>query len=162
MFAAATGTTSSALLQMQAPTDVTNLTADPPEDLTILRIVGDFNVIISGAPATWVLALIVQDQTWTPGATFAVDADKRILWSQTYITQHTDTTHAWDPPGTLGVNGAVVGMAPEKSVHVDISPKVKVECGKALFLVAYENAGAETFSCGGHNMRLLFQRSRRR
>lgn len=157
--AAVSVTTAVPLLSLQAPTTLA-LTADPPEDLTILRIVGEYSVTISQAAARWVLALIVQDVTWTPSATFNLDADKRILWSRTYISE--SATAAWSPPGQYSEAGAVVSNTVREAVSLDITPKQKVEAGRALYLVGYEEGGTSAIGVDTNNMRLLFQRSGRR
>lgn len=152
-------TTAVPLLQLQSPTNLSNLTADPPEDLTVLRVVGDFQVQLTIVTANWSLALIVADVTWTPGATIAVDNDKRILWQMTYVS--IDSVVNWIPPGTF-LDTGVVTMAPREAVHIDIAPKVKVEAGKALYLVAYENVAGGTLTTSSATMRVLYQRSGRR
>lgn len=163
-FAAITVTSTSTLMQLQAPTDLTNLTSDPPEDLTILRIRGSMLVTLSGSGvAAWTLALTVQDTVWTPGATFPVDADKRILWSRSFNATN-DTSDIWEPPGVYiaSGSGATAFASNPNATDVDLAPKVKLETGKALFLVAYENAGAGTLTVDSEDMRVLFQRTRRR
>lgn len=161
-FTAQASTGTSVLMSLEAPTTL-NLTADPPEDLTILRIVGDFGVALSGSPATWVLGVIVQDATWTPsGSGFGADSDKRILWSQMYGSQGSDIGWAWYPPGIHTQNGVYVGEAPREAHHIDIAPKVRIEAGKALYLVAWELSGSKTLDVTPYTMRMLFQRSRRR
>lgn len=160
-------TTATSLLSLQAPTTLT-LTSDPPEDMTVLRIVGDYAIKMSGSGAEWVMALTVQDTAWTPSASFVDDADKRILWSRTYSTG-TGTAVSVE----LGPNGTVEqdsGGSPTRAytlhpdiTRIDIAPKVRIECGKALFLVCYEQAGTGTFEVDTtQNVRLLFQRSFRR
>lgn len=161
VMAGVTATTANALLQLQAPADLSNLTADPPEDLTLLRIRGSFILQLS-TTADWTLALTVQDTTWTPGATFLVDADKRILWSRSFSASGA-VIHVWNPPGWLSWDTAGTRqLAGQVGVtDLDISPKVKVQCGQALFLVAYENSGAATLTVASTDMRVLFQRSGR-
>lgn len=161
-------TTATPLLGLETPAPAAMLTADPPEDLTILRVVGDFNLSLTAG--IWALALTVQDQTWTPGATILVDADKRLLWSQTYDVVQMAAVLAgwvaghWAPPGLLLANATadLLTQAPRESVHVDISPNVKLVAGRALYLVAYELSGAGTCISTSSNMRVLFQRSGRR
>lgn len=155
---AATGTAT--LIQMQAPAALSNLTSDPPEDLTVLRMRGEFLVQLSTI-GQWVLALLVQDTTWTPGATFGVDSDKRVLWSQAYNAA-SDEVHTWNPPGYLSLStGPFRLQCPREAIHLDIAPRVRIECGKALFLVAYEEVDGSTLSVTSNSMRVLFQRSRR-
>lgn len=154
-------------MSMEMPTSLVNITSDPPEDLTVLRVVGDF--VVSLSAGNWTLGCLVQDHTWTPGATVSVDNDKRVLWSMTYnvtgVAQLAGfTTASWEPPGQLFIDATtdLVVQAPREAVHIDISPKVKIQAGQALYLVAWENSGAGTFTTGSNNMRVLFQRSRRR
>lgn len=161
VMAAVTVTSSATLIQLQAPASLASLTADPPEDLTILRIRGCYSTTMAGsAVANWTLALTVADVTWTPGATFTVDADKRILWSRTYQASNA-TADAWNPPGYQLVGGTPFPTVPEM-VMVDISPKVKVEAGRALVLVAYENVSGASLTVTSQEMRVLFQRSGRK
>lgn len=158
-----TGTTAVKLIELQAPASLVNLTSDPPEDLTILRMRGSFYFSLSTGMSEWTLALTVQDTDWTPGATAAVDADKRLLWSQVYRAP-LGVQYMWTPPGLLTVDPLGAGQvvyAGEAACHLDISPKVKVEAGKALYLVAYEEYGTAFAVSGSRLMRVLFQRSGR-
>ena len=148
----------SSLVSLQAPTTLA-LTSDPPEDLTVLRVVGEFSVSMTDA-GDWTLALMVQDTDWTQSATFTDDADKRILWSQHYTSVATGTS--WVPPGMIVNSGGDEQVGPARATFIDISPKVRLEPGKALYLVAYETGGTATFIVSGDTMRMLFQRSRRR
>lgn len=163
-----TATTANVLIQLQSPTSLTNLTADPPEDLTVLRVVGDWSTTITpgNTPASWTLALTVADVTWTPGATVAVDNDKRLLWQMSYEEDVAvaATTCTWYPPGMFyqGAAGTVFPMGFRDATHLDISPKVRVEAGKALYLVAYENAGNGSLLVSSATMRVLYKRSGRR
>lgn len=162
---AVTTTTSATLIQMQAPTDLSNLTSDPPEDITLLRIRGSFTCLLSSITVSswWTLALLVQDTTWTPASTFATDADKRILWSRDFYAG-TAVSHLWGPPGQLlyDLAGTVSTAGMPGCTDVDVAPKAKVEPGKALFLVGYENSGTGTLNVASVNMRVLFQRTQRR
>lgn len=158
-FNAVAVTSTSSLISLQAPTTLA-LTSDPPEDLTILRIKGDFSVSMSNVVATWVMALLVQDTTWTPSNDFQDDADKRILWSQTYANS-TAAAVTYDPPGVINV-GSIISNTVREATHIDIAPKVRLEAGKALYLVAYEQSQGATFTTNSENMRMLFQRSGRR
>lgn len=155
-------TTAVVLVQLQAPSDLSNLTADPPEDLTVLRMRGSFACSMGG-PANWTLALLVQDTMWSPSAVFSADADKRVLWCRTFSTTAA-VTHRWEPPGymTWDPAGTPQVVSQPGVTELDISPKVKVEAGKALYLVAYENGGASSMTVVSTEMRLLFQRSGRR
>lgn len=156
-------TATATLVQLQAPANLSNLTADPPEDMTVLRVVGDYTMALSAGPANWTLGLLVADVTWTPGATFTVDADKRILWHRTYEARTGVTLTNWAPPGYLEViNAAGSFMMQTDAVHLDISPRVRIEPGKALYLVAWENSGAVSLATTSADMRLLFKRSGRR
>lgn len=156
-----TATTAVKLIELQSPLSLASLTADPPEDLTLLRLRGSFRVqMTANAVGVWTLALTVQDTDWTPGATFQVDADKRILWSRTYETSAA-VTHAWVPPGVLTITGTAV-VDQMGATDLDIAPRVKVEAGKALYLVGYENSGAQTLLVTSDELRVLYQRSGRR
>lgn len=157
---AVTITSYTPLIQLEQPASVVSLTSDPPEDLTVLRLVGEFDVTLSTTSA-WVLALFVQDTSWLPSATFELDADKRVLWSRTFTAQDAQQ-YRWSSPGVMlaGANAPV--PMNRDTIMVDIAPKVKLEAGKALYLVAYEQSGAATFTTSTQNMRLLFQRSGRR
>lgn len=162
-FPAVAATSAALLVSLQAPPTLVALTADPPEDLTILRLVGSFSLTLS-ITSIWTLGIIVQDTDWTPtaGVTgYSQDADKRFLWTRTFQAPDAQA-YAWTPPGVLtaGAN-APVPMNME-TVTLDISPKVRVEAGKGLYAVAYEQAGAGTLTWASFNMRLLFQRSGRR
>lgn len=162
-FAGISATTATALVQLQSPTSLAALTSDPPEDLTLLRIVGTYTVALSATSGqNWTLALIVSDVTWTPGATVAADNDKRLLWQRTYVTG-TAATAQYSPPG-LYYEATAQGFPCHPSlVTVDITPRVKVEAGKALYLVAYENvATAGTLVTTSTSMRVLYKRSGRR
>lgn len=162
VFASVTATTATPLVQLQAPTSLAALTSDPPEDLTVMRMVGSFQVTLAGsATGRWSLALTVADVTWTPGATISVDNDKRLLWQRQYAATNA-TSDSWSPPGTLA-NPAFAGIpCPTDQVTLDINPRVKVESGKALYLVAYEDAGAASLTLVSHSMRVLYKRSGRR
>lgn len=163
---ALTSTTAVTLFNMEMPTTLSSLTSALPEDLTLMRVMGDFAVTMS-SEATWTLYLVVADATWTPNG-FSSDADKRILWSQTYENLSTGFAgfvgSFWFPPGMLytqATASSVTGVDP-RCTHMDIKPKAKLEAGKTLYLVANEIAGAATFEVIGRTMRALVQMSRRR
>lgn len=167
LHSAITAPATATLIQLQSPANLSSLTADPPEDLTVLRVVGEFEVTISGTSFDWILALSVADVTWTPAATIAADNDRRILWEQRFTDMSTGsqgTTYAMGGAVTfLGAAGteAVAWSCPQKST-IDIKPKVKIEAGKALILAAYEESNGATFTTTSFNMRVLYQRSGRR
>lgn len=161
-FAGITSTSVSSLFGLESPTVTlgTSVTSDPPEDLTILRMMGEIEVSFD-APATWTLGLIVQDRTWTPQSTFAPDADKRFLWTENFSSVS----------GALWRTGLVidtfqtavttaVGTGRDKT-RIDVAPRVRLEDGKSLHLVAYEEAGASVLTVTIRHLRLLMQRSRR-
>lgn len=156
-------TTASSLYSLQAPTVSigTALTADPPEDVTILRVMADFSFALSTAGA-WILALTVQDTAWTPSGTFELDGDKRFLWTRTYVNLQAGTPATYHPPGMLDNGAGVIGGDLVHATHLDIAPKVRVEAGKALYLVAYEQSGTATVTCTLYNFRMLYQQSGRR
>lgn len=159
-----TATTAVILVQLQAPASLAALTSDPPEDLTILRMRGTFGVFASVSTAfSFTLALLVQDVTWTPGATFTVDADKRILWSRTFLNEPASTAApSWQPPGTYLEAGGTRFPTHPSIITVDIAPKVRVQSGQALHLVGYENSGAFAGTVISSEMRVLYKRSGRR
>lgn len=169
--AAITATTATTLINIENPVNLTGLTSDLPEDLIILRIVGSFSVVMTTAAANghWTLALIVQDTTWTPGATFVIDADKRVLWHRSYRSSDEGgaTQYSWHEPGHLTVVGAAAAFQSRSfagdASRVDISPKVRIKPGQSLFLVAYENGGAVAFTTASTaDMRVLYKRAGRR
>lgn len=158
-----TATTATALRSYEAPTGIVQ-TADAPEDVTILRMIGDLEVQLDQGSSAWVLGLIIQDTTWTPNGSFADDADKPWMWLQTYGTG-VNTGLVMQPPGyftTTQSMTVVGGGLPREALRVDITPKRKLEAGKSLYLVGYEELGASTLTVRSRNMRLLYQRSRRR
>lgn len=156
-------TTASSLYSLQAPTVSigTALTADPPEDVTILRVMADFSFAISAAGA-WILALTVQDTAWTPSATFELDGDKRFLWTSTYVNLQAAAPATYHPPGMLDNAAGVIGGDLRHATHIDITPKVRVEAGKALYLVAYEQSGTASVTVTLYSFRMLYQQSGRR
>lgn len=156
-FNAVSVTTTSSLISLQAPTTLA-LTSDPPEDITVLRIVGEYTVSLSNNVCTWALALLAQDTDWTPG-TFNTDSDKRILWNQAY-QNNAGAALSWTAGGYLsdGTTG-IFGPSVEKHTFIDISPKVRLETGKALYLVAYEVVSGGTLSLTGITVRMLIQRT---
>lgn len=153
--------TAVALYSFQAPTVTmgTALNFDPPEDLTLLRLRGSMLVTISDTGA-WALALTVQDTAWTPG-TYITDGDKRYLWTQVYQNLSSGPM-GWtesccsNNPGTQ-----VLFTSPKDVASFDIAPKVRLEAGKALFMVAYEIVGAATMTVTLHSLRILQQRASR-
>lgn len=155
-----TATTAQVLIGMEAPTDLSALTSDPPEDITLLRIRGSFtlaNAAAAGPAAGYTMALLVQDQTWTPSTAFATDADKRILWSRTFFLASTEQYRPF-----IWTNGTAIAPYHPELTSIDIKPMAKVEPGKALFLVLYENgASTSEVSVTSSDMRVLFQRTRR-
>lgn len=163
-------TTATALLELQTPAPGT-IVSDPVEDLTILRIVGSFTTIVTVAALdTWSLALTVQDTTWTPATLLSNDADKRLLWSQTYqvpsVVPAGFASISWHPPGLLAIDATTDTVVPTgdngDSWKVDISPDVKLRPGQALYLVGYESIDGGAMTTSSLNMRVLFQRSGRR
>lgn len=159
-FAGITATTATVLIQLQSPTSLAALTSDPPEDLTVLRLVGEFNVAIANAAANWSLALTVADVTWTPGATVSVDNDKRLLWQRNYVNLNAATAD-WVPPGMYREGTAQMFPGDPTMTMVDIAPRVRIEPGKALYLVAYENAASAALTVTSFSMRVLYKRSRK-
>lgn len=159
-----TATGTATLVSLEAPASLAGLTADPPEDMTILRLVGSFSFSFTvAATSRWTLALLVQDTTWTPSGTFTADADKRILWSRTF-RQPVGVIQTWSEPGVLyyDLAGTVAVAGQVGATSIDIKPMVKIEAGKSLYLVGYEDIGGGTILVTSANMRLLFQRTGRR
>lgn len=169
-FAGVTGGTQSILIQLQSPAGLANLTSDPPEDLTVLRVVGDWQTLLTTDTSVWTLALHVADVAWTQSASVTQDNDKRVLWSQQYYgtplaAVGTPTAVIWSPPGTMTVTGATEEKATvcvREAVHIDIAPRVRIEPGKALYLIAYEEQGTGALTVLSYNMRVLYKRSGRR
>lgn len=169
IFSAVTATAVTSLYGLEAPTVTigSSLSSDPPEDVTLLRIVGTMNLALSGAVGRWTIGLIVQDRTWTPSALFVTDADKRFLWYRTYsipagLAGVTSVT--FDEPNWMQVLATqnLLVEVDRAAVSFDISPKVKLEDGKALHMVAYEEQNGSSLTLNMQTMRLLMQRSRRR
>lgn len=165
-----TASSIASILAFEAPAAGT-LTSLPPEDVTILRVVGDYSLIMSGV-GNWTLGLMMVDPGWTPALVassgFQVDADKRVLWHRSHDTTlasslagYTDSN--WYPPGHHLIRAtANLLCSADGMTHIDIQPKVKLEAGKSLSLVAWENGGTGTLTTTSLDMRVLFQRSRRR
>lgn len=143
-------------------------TSMPPEDVIIDRVVGEFVVSIPAvAASSWTLGLLVVDRGWTPGVSFNVDCDKRILWAETYTVPATTgaaPVWSWLSDAVIAQAAAdtpyIMAHSPRKS-RVDITPRVRLVAGKALTLVAWENTGATTFSTSSNHMRVLWHRARR-
>lgn len=159
-FTGVTATTAATLISLQAPSSLASLTSDPPEDMTILRVKGSYFLQIAGV-GRWTLALLVQDTTWTPSTAFTTDADKRILWSRSYFNISNVTTKWLEPDYMQWDTAGTIHIEKSDAMHLDIAPKVRVEAGKALFLVAYEDVSGATLDATCVNMRVLFQRSGR-
>lgn len=151
------------LLEFQAPTVTfgTALTSDTPEDKTILRIVGNWTAVAPGGGSDSWIGLLVADANWTPVGTSSIipDLDKRFLWYVYLAGLDTTNTSTWS------VNTVVIGSTTKvmtvANTQLDISPKVKLEDGKALMAVCYTGGTALT-SFTFKDMRLLMQRSSRR
>lgn len=170
-FAAQSVGATSQVLAFEAPTITpgTAVTADPPEDQIIDRIVAEMQVVINGT-GSWTLALMVVDRTWTQTSTgeMAPDADKRILWYCTYeagiqaLPGLTNTS--WAPPNYMSIQ-ATTPLYLEcdwRATHVDISPKIRLEDGKQLVWVCWEESGTALFTMATRTMRLLMHRAGRR
>lgn len=163
LMAGVTQTSSQVLIELQSPAALNALTSDPPEDLTLLRLVGSFELAITNPAGSWVLALTVQDTTWTPGATVSVDADKRLLWSRNFDSGANTITVLWTPPDRCwSTDAAGTFQSHSTAMQVDIAPKVRIQPGQALYLVAYEESGASTLTMTSSLMRVLYKRSGRR
>lgn len=158
----ATATTGVVLWGLQSPAAGTGLTSLPPEDVIIMRIRGSFLLGLSAATSQWMLGLTVQDQAWTPSAVFQTDADKRWLWTQAFQTVVV-FPKAWTEAGDMEYTNASTFYSTQQScTMVDIAPKVKLEAGQGLYLVAYETTGASTLTSSSTNMRMLWQTKARR
>lgn len=166
VFAAITGSSSVTLISLESPTNLSALGSDPPEDLTLLRIVGDLTVTVTGA-GEWRLALLVQDRTWTASAVQADDNDKRVLWSAQFSGfSPTDSNIYWASGlmtwNAMGADPSLMAARDNPPQHIDIAPRVKVEAGKTLYLVAYEVSNGATLTVSSQSLRVLYQRSGRR
>lgn len=155
------------LLQLEASTLASGvINADPPEDLTVLRVVGMIDLMLAGInPGECTVAFLVEGSTWDMNTAFTTDSEKRILWHRTFVLPRDATengiTLRWCPPGTLvaaGAGGVIFG-ADLGVCSFDFTPKVKLEDGKALFLAVYVNGVTVTLE--SYDMRILCQRSRR-
>lgn len=156
-----TATTATVLWGLQAPAAAAGLTALPPEDIIIMRLRGSFNCTLSAVTSEWVVGLTVQDQTWTPAATFGPDADKRWLWLATF-TNSVVFPKTWTASELVEyVNASTFYAEAQTLTNIDISPKVKLEAGQGLYLVSYEQTGASTLTIATSNMRMLWQTKRR-
>lgn len=162
LMTAVTATTAVELIRLQSPAALSALTSDPPEDLTVLRVVGDYLISMASGVASWTLALIVADVTWTPATAFGTDADKRILWHRTYIQEASEATAFLPPDRMMLVNAAGTFMSRTNATHLDIAPRVRIEPGKALYLVGYENSASTAMTTVSVDMRCLYKRSGRR
>ncbi len=170
-FSAQASTGIAQVLAFEAPTITpgTAVTADPPEDQVLDRIVAEFTVQLAGA-GSWTLGMMVVDRTWTPvGGEFATDADKRVLWYQTYDSNTFSTLAGftgvtWSSPNHLLVTATspVALETDMRAVKLDITPKIRLEDGKALIFCAWEDQGTATLSLTVRTMRLLMHRAGRR
>lgn len=153
------------LLAFESPTLAvgTPLTADPPQDRTVLRLIGSLTWSQATAGNTVHVGLILTDRSWTPVGTtnITADLDKRWLWWREFSMA---VGAAWtaetfsDAGGGIHVNDLPV----EKDfTRFDITPKVKLEDGKVLSLVIYQN-GATAVTCSSRDIRILLQRAGRR
>lgn len=171
---AASTTLSAKLLEFQAPTVTigTALTAAPPEDQTILRIVSEFTVQVTATTVAnrICLGLLMADVAWTPGSTSVADLDKRFLWYKSFSLPTATASAgvagwAWES-GLLAITATANQLVQVdlQYTQLDITPKVKLEDGKALTLVAYVDAssGLTSYSVALRTMRVLMQRSGRR
>lgn len=158
--------TQAALMSLEMPTALA-LTADLPEGLVVMRIVGDYECLLDTAAGNWTLGLLVADSTWSIGTAFSADADKRILWSRSYgravPVANTLTFKDGYVRESVTATGATVAMAGcERQTHIDISPKVTIRAGQTLWLAAWEDAGGAGFTTVTTNIRMLIQRKARR
>lgn len=165
VMAGVTVDTANELLAFEEPA-ATVFTSMPPEDIIIDRVVGTFNTSLNAGGGNWTLGLLVADRGWVPGVTFSVDSDKRILWHETFTTALSLAQTDWTQSGQVIIVTPVTAVvtyqqAPERMYRVDITPRVRLVAGKALFLVAWENAGALTLAVTSTDMRILWHRARR-
>lgn len=138
-------------LELQAPTAGAVLTADPPEDVTILRIVGEFTMTASAAGSMTVGLIRVQTGGGAPAVpdpTGPADHDQRWLWLRYYEAG--------------GATSWANSDATRDPWHwtLDIAPKLRMEQGQRLSLIMDASAGTWTMS--SKTIRMLVQRSRRR
>lgn len=159
------GVTKFELLAFEAPTVTvgTPLTADPPEDQTLDRVIS-FQTITQTAAGIWDIGLILADRTWTPVGTTSIvpDLDKRWLWWRSGnigIAGDLWTPMTWKSGAGPTYPNAVPAERDVSSF--DIAPKVKLEDGKALMLVVYQATGGEQLTMLS-NFRILMHRAGRR
>lgn len=161
-----TSNTRVTLLGLETQLTTPTISADPPEDLTVLRVVGMLDLQLEGNTAgLCTVAFLVTDSTWPMATVFEADSDKRILWHRTFVLPKAASENGivlrWSPPGTLtSANvGGVTVVSDFGVCSFDFSPKVKLESGKALYLAVYVTGVTVTLE--SYDMRLLCQRSRR-
>lgn len=138
------GTSSQAnVLAIEAPTLPAVLTAAPPDDITILAVKGYFFISAATAPSIDI-ALMVVDSTWTPSASWLADSDKRLLWWKSFTA----------------ITAPLTSTSQMSWFDVDIKPKVRLEDGKRLVLVQWQEAAGTCQTTA--KLRLLTQRAGRR
>lgn len=163
------GNSAIAVWGLDSPAPAASLTSLPPNDIVIMRVVGDFFVDHNAANGnnSTTFMLGVRDQVWTQG-TLANDLDQRWLWIQFFVSNGpTTNSHDWLPPGVYrervtatGVTVAKAGL-PVMATRLDISPRCKIQAGQALFLAAYVTDADATYSIGASAMRMLWQQKQR-
>lgn len=156
---------STQILAFEAPALVsgTPLTADPPEDRIIQRIIARFRWAQVTTGNTVACGVILTDRTWTPIGTTTIvpDLDKRWLWWREFFI---GSGESWDTlTGTA--NGSAVPMAQchnleESPLYLDIAPKVRIEDGKSLNFVIY-NAAATAVTVVPMAWRILLSKAGR-
>lgn len=162
---AGAGVTVFKLFQFESPTITvgTALTADPPEDQILDRLIWTGSLTNAGAAGRSQIGFILVDATWTPQGTTAItpDLDKRWLWWRDYQFENTgDFVNQHQMLiGTSHLSNAM--MAETNPTFMDISPKVKLEDGKALCLVTYQDTALQTTAYSGF-LRILMHRAGRR
>lgn len=142
----------------------TPLTAEPPEDMVLLRIMALMTIAMT-ATSDFGIGFMVADRTWTPIGTTRItpDLDKRFLWWREVGTSGAADMYAPQYFKAGGGTGAVPNSIPvdRDPTWFDISPKVRIEDGKHLLAVTY-NSGAGSTGCVVQELRILMQRAGRR
>lgn len=168
-FALATaGNSATAMWGLDSPAPAASLTALPPEDVVVMRLVGQFTVVLinTNGNNNLTLAVGVRTQVWTQG-TLAGDLDQRWLWLRTFTsTGLTTESELWYPPGNHRLQTTATGVTTQMAgapgaTTIDISPRCKLEAGQALFVAAYVTDTDASYSVASPCMRMLWQTKRR-
>lgn len=164
--AAGINTTVTSLISFEAPTLVagTPLTADPPQDRTILRIVGQLQVAGAAATGSLGMGLMVCDRVFAPTSgtgRMTPDLDKRWLWWRETLLR---SGESWDAQHYLSTGGVLSpnNVPPERDFTMfDISPKVRLEDGKQLAFITFQDTALMAPVITLMEVRVLFGARRR-